>query len=172
MYSVSCLDLNWQLFKKQEHQTMRTILFLAFAFLTINTVAQGSAKQVNWTNAARKIGDNLYEVKLIAEIKGDYHLYAQNAGVEGPIPTTFSFTPNPLLTLNGKVKEVGKMITKVEEAWDGKVNYYEKRVEFIQVVKLKTKVKTALAGKVEFMVCNDAQCLPPAEFAFRVPVGG
>lgn len=151
---------------------MRTILFLALAFVSISSYAQGSAKQVGWTSSARKIGDNLYEVKLVAEIKGDYHMYAQAAGVEGPIPTTFSFTPNPLFTLNGKPKEVGKLITKVEEAWDGKVNYYEKKVEFIQVVKLKTKVKTALAGKVEFMVCNDSQCLPPAEFAFRVPLGG
>lgn len=151
---------------------MRTILFLAFAFLSVSSMAQGSAKQVSWTSAAKKIGDNVYEVRWVADIKGDYHMYAQVAGVEGPVATLFRFTPNPLITLNGKVKEVGKLITKVEEAWDGKVNFYEKRVEFIQVVKLKTKVKTALAGKVEFMVCNDTQCLPPAEFDFRVAVGG
>lgn len=151
---------------------MRSILFLALTFLTVSSFAQGSAKQVTWTSSAKKVGDNLYEVKMIADIKGDYHMYAQVAGVEGPVPTIFKFTPNPLIILNGKVKEVGKLITKVEEAWDGKVNYYEKRVEFIQVVKLKTKVKTALVGKVEFMVCNDTQCLPPAEFDFRVALGG
>ncbi|MFN5761026.1 MAG: protein-disulfide reductase DsbD domain-containing protein [Sphingobacteriales bacterium] len=151
---------------------MRTILFFALAFLSINTYAQGSAKQVTWTSSAKKIGDNLFEVRLTADIKGDYHMYAQAAGVEGPVPTTIKFTPNPLITLNGKVKEAGKLINKYEEAWEGKVNYYEKRVEFIQVVKLKTKVKTALAGKVEFMVCNDTQCLPPAEFDFRVALGG
>ena len=151
---------------------MRTIFLFALAFVSITSFAQGSAKQVSWTSSAKKIGDNLYEIKMIAEIKGDYHMYSQTAGVEGPIPTSFKFTPNPLIILNGKVKEAGKLINKYEEAWEGKVNYYEKKVEFIQVVKLKTKVKTALAGKVEFMVCNDTQCLPPAEFDFRVALGG
>lgn len=151
---------------------MRTILFLSLAILTVNGFSQGSAKQVTWASAAKKIGDKLYEVKLTADIKGDYHMYAQAAGVEGPVPTAIKFTPNPLIILNGKVKESGKLINKYEEAWEGKVNYYEKRVEFIQVVKLKAKVKTALAGKVEFMVCNDTQCLPPSEFDFRVAVGG
>lgn len=136
-------------------------------------VAQsGSAKQVSWTTSARKLSDNLYEVKLTADIKGDYHIYAQAAGVEGPVPTAFRFTPNPLVTMNGPVKEVGKMIRKFESAWDGNVNYYEKKVEFVQQVKLKGKVKTSLAGKVEFMVCNDALCLPPAEVDFKVPIGG
>ncbi|HEX5668823.1 MAG TPA: protein-disulfide reductase DsbD domain-containing protein [Chitinophagaceae bacterium] len=149
--------------------------FFLFLFTVISTVAiaqSGSAKQVTWTSSAKKLSEGVYEVKLVADIKGDYHMYAQVAGIEGPVPTAFSFTPNPLVTLNGKVKEVGKMVKKYESAWEGNVNYYEKKVEFVQQVKLKGKAKTNLAGKVEFMVCNESQCLPPSEVDFKVAVGG
>lgn len=149
--------------------------FFLFLFTVISTFAiaqSGSAKQVTWTTSAKKLSEGLYEVKMVADIKGDYHMYAQAAGIEGPVPTAFSFTPNPLVTLNGKVKEVGKLVKKYESAWEGNVNYYEKKVEFVQQVKLKGKAKTNLAGKVEFMVCNESQCLPPSEVDFKVAVGG
>ena len=152
---------------------MRTLYLIAFLLLGAGAYAQsGSAKQVAWTTAVRKLSANVYEVRMTDKINGDYHMYEQVAGVEGPVPTLFSFNPNPLLTLNGKVKESGKLIQKFEEAWEGKVNYYEKKVDFIQQVTLKGKAKTALAGKVEFMVCNDEQCLPPSEHSFRVALGG
>ncbi len=149
--------------------------FFLFLFTVISTFAiaqSGSAKQVTWTSSAKKLSEGVYEVKLVADIKGDYHMYAQAAGIEGPVPTAFTFTPNPLVTLNGKVKEVGKMVKKYESAWEGNVNYYEKKVEFVQQVKLKGKAKTNVAGKVEFMVCNESQCLPPSEVDFKVAVGG
>jgi DsbC/DsbD-like thiol-disulfide interchange protein len=51
------------------------------------------------------------------------------------------------------------------------VNYYEKTVDFVQVVKVKGKAKTSLTGKVEFMVCNDEKCLPPSEVPFTINLG-
>jgi len=152
---------------------MKHIYILVFSLLSLASQAQtGSAKQVTWTTAAKKLAENLYEVKLTALIKGDYHMYAQEAGVEGPVPTAVKFSPNPLVTMNGQVKEMGKLIRKYESAWEGNVNYYEQKVEFVQQVRLKGKVKTNLSGKVEFMVCNDNQCLPPSEVDFKVAVGG
>lgn len=146
-----------------------TLLLLAVA----GSVAHAqSSKQVQWTYSAKKLADKTYEVHMTAAIGENYHLYAQNVGVEGPVPTTFVFVKNPLTALEGKPKEAGKVITKKEEAWGGNVNYYEKNVDFIQVVKLRGNIKTSLTGKVEFMVCNDHQCLPPSKIDFSVNVGG
>ncbi|MCE2757080.1 MAG: hypothetical protein LW706_03880 [Chitinophagaceae bacterium] len=92
--------------------------------------------------------------------------------MEGPIPTSFVFSPNPLLTLEGAIAERGKRITKREEAWDGNVNFFEKTVTFVQRVKTKSNAKTNINGKVEFMVCNDDMCLPPSEVIFKIPIGG
>jgi thiol:disulfide interchange protein DsbD len=149
----------------------RTILF-GLAVLACSLVMAQSSKEVSWTYTAKKIADKTYEVHMTAAIGGNYHLYAQNAGGEGPIPTTFTFTKSPLLTLDGTVKEKGQAVKKLETAWGHDVIYYEKTVDFVQVVKLKSNVKASLTGKVEFMVCNDQQCLPPADVDIKVNIGG
>jgi thiol:disulfide interchange protein DsbD len=150
---------------------IRIILFSCFLAAGIVTRAQ-SDKMVRWSYSINKISDKTYEVHMTANIIGEYHMYAQDVGVEGPVPTTFTFTKNPLITLNGNVKEIGKRVKKYESSWSGNVNYYEKTVDFVQVVKLKANVKTNLSGKVEFMVCDDKKCLPPGDVEIKVNIGG
>lgn len=151
---------------------MQKTILLGLMLLTVSFVMAQSSTQVKWTYTAKKIADKTYEVHMTAVIGGDYHLYAQDAGGDGPIPTAFTFVKNPLLITDGKVKEVGKLIKKFESAWNHDVNYYQNTVDFVQIVKLKSNVKTSLAGKVEFMVCNDRQCLPPADVDIKVNIGG
>ncbi len=151
---------------------MQKMILLGLMLLTGSFAMAQSSTQVKWTSTAKKIGDKTYEVHMTAMIGGDYHLYAQDAGGDGPIPTAFTFVKNPLLITDGKVKEVGKLIKKYESAWSHDVNYYQNTVDFVQIVKLKSNVKTSLAGKVEFMVCNDRQCLPPSDVDIKVNIGG
>ncbi|MET0298198.1 MAG: protein-disulfide reductase DsbD domain-containing protein [Flavitalea sp.] len=147
--------------------------FLLFSFLVVCgfAVSAQSSKQVKWTSTAKKISDKTYEVHMTADITGKWHMYAQDAG-EGPQPTAFNFTKNPLLSLDGNVKEVGQMKKVYEEAFKSEVRFYESSVNFVQVVKVKGSAKTNLAGKVEFMVCDDKQCLPPSSVPFTINIGG
>lgn len=149
----------------------RTMLF-SLALLVTTLVMAQSSKEVRWTYTAKKIAAKTYEVHMTAAIGGDYHMYAQNVGGNGPIATSFKFTKSPLFTLEGPVREEGKMIKKFESAWNHDVNYYEGTVDFVQVVKVKTNAKTALAGQVEFMVCDDHQCLPPSDVDIKANIGG
>jgi hypothetical protein len=151
---------------------MRKLYLLGCIMMAGLALSAQSEKAVHWTFSAKKLADKVYEVHMTASIDGNYHMYAQNVGVEGPLPTVFKFTVNPLAATDGKPKEAGKLVSKKEEVWGGVVNYYERSVDFVQVVKLKGKIKTNLAGSVEFMVCNDSQCLPPSTVEFKVPVGG
>ena len=151
---------------------IKSTLLFGFALLTGTLAMAQSSKQVGWTWSAKKIADKTYEVHMTATIGGDYHLYAQDAGGDGPIPTAFTFTKSPLFTLDGTVQEKGQLVKKYEDAWKHDVKYYEKTVDFVQVVKLKSNIKTSLAGKVEFMVCNDHECLPPADVDIKVNIGG
>jgi thiol:disulfide interchange protein DsbD len=108
---------------------------------------------------------------MTATINGDWHLYSQDGG-EGPFSTTFTFAKNPLINYEGKVKEIGKLKKSYEEAFKSDVRFYEKTVNFIQTIKLHGNVKTNVTGKVEFMVCNNSQCLPPSEVEFSLSIGG
>jgi thiol:disulfide interchange protein DsbD len=148
-----------------------TLLSLLVTLISAVSFAQSST-QVKWAFSAKKIADKTYEVRATATVTGSWHIYSQNVGVDGPIPTSFTFTKNPLLSMDGTPKESGKLIKKTEEVWGGEVRYYENKVEFIQTVKVKGSAKTNLAGKVEYMVCNDEKCLPPSETTFSVAIGG
>lgn len=150
-----------------------SFFLITFLFLGFGSFAQsGSAQKVKWNYSSKKVNDKTYELRITASIDGNYHIYAQNVGVDGPVATSFRFNKNPLVILSGKVKEEGKLIKKHEEVWDGNVNYYEKKVEFVQLVQLKSKVKTNIGGTVEFMVCDDKQCLPPSQVSFKIDIGG
>jgi len=143
---------------------------LTVLFITHLAVAQ-SNKQVKWSYTSKKISENVYEVHMTATINGNWHMYSQDGG-EGPFSTAFTFTKNPLINFEGKVKEIGKVKKTYEEAFKSDVRYYEKTVNFVQTIKLRGNVKTNVAGKVEFMVCNDSQCLPPSEVEFSLSIGG
>lgn len=149
---------------------MKHLLPILALFITSSLLAQ-SDKEVQWTFAAKKIADDTYEIHMTARVNSDWHIYSQNAG-DGPYSTNFTFTKNPLINYDGKVKEAGKLKKVFEKSFDSEVRYYEDVVNFVQVVKLKGKAKTNVAGKVEFMVCNDSRCLPPAEINFKVNIGG
>ena len=49
------------------------------------------------------------------------------------------------------------------------VSYFEKSVIFQQKVKL-TGANATVKGTLEYMVCDDSQCLPPETVEFSVPV--
>lgn len=123
---------------------------------------------VKWNYAAVKKGDNAYELVITAVVPKPWHIYSQATAKGGPVPTSFVFKKNPLITADGKLKENGKMETIHDKNFGVDVKYYSDKVEFVQTVKLKGKVKTNIAGTVEYMVCNDEKCLPPTKKSFDV----
>ncbi len=149
---------------KQVTLAVLMLFFAGFAHAQINN-------PVLWTYSAKKIADKTYELHITATINGNWHLYAQDAG-EGPEPTTFKFTPNPLISFDGKVKEVGKMEKSFDKNFNSVLKYYANKVVFVQKVKVRSAVATVVKGTVNFMVCNDRQCLPPRDVPFTINVGG
>jgi thiol:disulfide interchange protein DsbD len=126
---------------------------------------------VTWVFSAKKIAEKTYELHMTATIINGFHLYAQVNNAEGPVPTTFTFIKSPLLTFDGKVKENGTLISKLEPVWGFKVNYFENKVDFVQVVQSKVTAPSEVKGKVNFMVCNDKKCLPPRDVDFDIKIG-
>lgn len=126
---------------------------------------------VQWAYSAKKIADKTYELHITATIGSNWHLYAQDAG-EGPEPTKLTFTTNPLITMDGKVKEVGKMEKSFDKNFNSTLKYYANKVDFVQKIKVKSAIATVVKGSVNFMVCNDKQCLPPKDVPFSIKVGG
>lgn len=125
-------------------------------------------KPASWTFTAKKIKADLYELHIAAMIKDGWATYSQWTPTGGPEPTVIGFDKNTNLLLGGKVKEVGAMKKKHEEVFDVDVHYYEKTVDFVQVLKVKdTKGSKVISGKINYMVCDKSQCITD-EVGFEV----
>ena len=141
--------------------------FLVAMFIT--AVSFGQIKNpVQWSFTSRKINETTFEVIISAKIEQGWHIYSQTTPDGGPSATTISFSKNPLATLDGAAKEIGKLEQKHEELFGVDVKQFSNRVDFVQTVKLKGKARTALNGAIEFMSCNDKECLPPSTQKFSV----
>lgn len=147
---------------------MKKIFTAAFLLFASNMLFAQIQNPVSWTATSKKIGDKTYEVRLTANINQGWHVYSQTTPDGGPVPTTVSFTKNPLVTIDGKTKEIGKLEQRHEALFGVDVKQFSNKIDFVQVVKLKADVKTSVDVAVEFMVCNDKQCLPPSTKKFTV----
>ena len=151
---------------------MKKILALPFLLFTIVTTTRAQIDNpVQWTYTAKKIADKTYELHMTAIIDNKWHIYAQDAG-EGPEPTAFSFTKNPLVKLDGKVREDGKLEKTYDPNFKSTLKFYANKVDFVQKVKLKSSVATVVKGTVTYMTCDDKKCLPPKEIPFSIKVQG
>lgn len=147
---------------------MKKIIALSVFVLSANLLFAQILNPVAWTATSKKIADKTYEVRLTATMQKGWHIYSQTTPEGGPVPTNVSFNKNPLVIIKGKTKEVGKLEQHNEPLFGVNVKQFSNKVEFVQMVNLKANVKTSVDMSVEFMACNDKQCLPPVTKKFTV----
>ena len=124
---------------------------------------------LKWKTSIEKISDTEYELQAKAIIESGWHLYSQEVSDGGPIPTRFTFTKAPEFQLIGAVKEEkGKTIN--DPIFKMLIKFFEKETTFRQRVKILSTKPFKINAEVEFMVCNDENCLPPSsdELEFTV----
>jgi len=154
---------------------MKKLLGLIFLFLAVASHAQfpdPNAKiydPVEWSFSSEKLNDNEYNLIITAKIEKGWHVYSQFIGEGGPIPTSFKFQPSSDYKLVGKVTESPKAVTAFDKNFNMQIAWHKDQVVFKQKVSLLVP-KTSIAGTLEFMVCNDERCLPPAEVKFTIVI--
>jgi len=147
---------------------MKRISILMMLFLAAEFVS--AQEPVQWSFTAKKIKPNVYEVHITSTIQKPWHIYSLSSPEATGIPTKINFKKHPLVVLDGAAKELGTLITKHDDLFDADVKYFENKVDFVQVVTLKSDVKTLVNGTLEFMACNDGKCLPPKTVEFTVKI--
>ncbi|NRA50242.1 MAG: sugar transporter [Phaeodactylibacter sp.] len=132
---------------------------------------QGMPKPVTWSFQAEMINDSTYSLNFTAEIQEGWYLYAQDLDDGGPIPTTIAFDPAQDLKLLGKTEEQGKALEGMDELFQMNVKKYKNKVVFSQNAVLGKDIEM-VTGYIEFMTCDDEQCLPPTEIPFAFSFRG
>ena len=141
--------------------------FLIAWVLAISITGSGQSP-IRWDFSAKKIGDGKYELHMKASILEPWHTYSQFTPDGGPLPTKITFIRNPLVKIEGKVKEWGILKSVHDNTFDVEVKYFTGDVDFVQVVSVQQGTKTKLTGTVEYMACTDKECLPPKSVPFTI----
>ena len=125
---------------------------------------------VKWSTSVVAVSESKYDLVVQASIESGWHLYSQNVPENGPIPTAFTFPKNSAYELVGKVsEETGKTVN--DPIFNMKIKFFENKATFKQRINVLSKKAFKITGEVEFMVCDDANCLPPTyvDLNFNIP---
>ncbi len=154
---------------------MKKFVFLVLGFLLFaNAGIAQSVKPVKWTWKAEVMEPGMYKLIFSATIDAPWHTYSLYIGDGGPVPTAVVFDKNKDVALKGKATESGaKVYDEHDPVFDMRLKWFEKSMTIEQKVKVKRDTK--LTGHLEFMACNDKECLPPdydMAFEFNLKGGG
>ncbi|MFB9079253.1 cytochrome c biogenesis protein CcdA [Flavobacterium procerum] len=125
---------------------------------------------VKWSTTVEKVSDKEYILKAQAVIQSGWHLYGQYIEEGGPSRTAFTFKNN-----NKKFELIGKTTEEkghevVDKIFDMKIKYFEDKALFTQKIKFVSDDVSNVVAEVDFMVCDDSNCLPPTteELTFKI----
>lgn len=103
-----------------------------------------------------------------ATIDNGWHLYDMNLPEGGPVSTSFAFETVKGAKLIGEPIASKEATTVFDEQFNMNLRWFAKNVTFTQKIEVTDPKGLKLEGYVEFMACNDENCLPPEkeEFSF------
>ncbi|HON17957.1 MAG TPA: thioredoxin family protein [Salinivirgaceae bacterium] len=157
--------------KKRLHTSKTLRFFLFWIFVSLTTFSFGQVLEpVKWNFELKKINDTIYTVVGKATIEKGWHLYSQHLP-QGNIalPTRFEFEENPVIELIGKVEEKSEVIEKEDATVGAMSRFFANEALFEQKIKV-LNPNTTIKGLVEFMACDEEQCIPPAEHHFELTI--
>lgn len=150
----------------------KTVAILSGLVLSIMAFTQ-PIDPVSWDFSSERTGENEFELVFKARIDPPWHLYSAYLPENGPIPTRPSYEEKAGFELVGDIVEVTKAKVKFDAGFQMNVGTISGMAEFRQKVKI-TAPTVTISGEVEYQVCDDANCLPPAyeEFSFALKGSG
>ena len=149
---------------------MKKIFILFFTLISVILSAQ-IYDPVNWEFSQKQISENEIEIQFTATIDEGWHLYSQFIEDDGPVPTEFTFTTDGGYELIDGVTE-GEPIEEFDPNFDMILKYFGQEAIFTQTIEVTSAEDFTFNGNVYFMVCDEAQCLPPEEVEFSFDIKG
>lgn len=142
-----------------------SLLVLMFAV----TVASAQDGIVKWNASVEHESGDVYRVLFNADIGQGWHMYDMGPYDGGPNQTEFTVEVSKELELVGKVTQLTKPNRSYDELFEMEIGHFEKKAVFQQKVRLKGQ-KGTLKANVEWMVCDDMNCMPPEDVDLVVEV--
>jgi thiol:disulfide interchange protein len=149
---------------------MKKLALIVSLILPLTAMKAQVIEPVHWKYATEKTSGQEYMLVFTASIDRTWHLYSQDLPKGGPIPTTFTFMESNDFQLVGKVEEITKPEVKFDPNFKFNVKMFSNEAVFKQSVRLTGQPPVVVRGSVEFMSCDDKNCLPPREEEFEFSI--
>lgn len=143
----------------------KMIGWVLLAFIAVAAQAQ-IFTPVTWEFGLNDSGSAEKELLFTATLENGWHLYDMNLPEGGPVSTAFTFETIQGAELVGAPYATTKPTTVFDELFDMELRWFGGKVTFVQKIKVTDPKKFAVAGEVEYMACNDENCLPPEHESF------
>ncbi len=156
---------------------MKKLLFIIpLMFIGVFVNAQ-ILDPVIWEFSQSKISESEVELQFKASIEDHWHLYSQFTGQfygdEGPIPTSFVFKESENFEKLGETLEEIPMEV-FDPIFEMDLKYFEGLATFSQKIKTLNSNPFIIEGEINFMSCDQAQCIfpMPVPFSFHINSDG
>ncbi|MFR9556852.1 MAG: cytochrome c biogenesis protein CcdA [Rikenellaceae bacterium] len=142
-------------------QKLFSIILLLF---TANTLSA----QVSWGDPRIiELENGNYQIELSATIDEGWKMYDMRSYEDGVFSTTFNFTLPDDMGLVGAVETQQLATIKWDEMFAQEIGSYTDNVTFTQEISA-PKRGGEIKFNVEWMLCSDMSCMPPAEAEFSI----
>ncbi len=151
---------------------MKKLFFISLFLIVTTSINAQIHEPVKWKTSVEKVSDSIFDLVITASIEDGWHLYSQNVPEGGPIATSFSFkdVEDKFELISETIEGEGHEV--YDNVFNMKIKYFEKKAIFKQQIKVLTDKKITIEETLEFMVCDDTNCLPPTEVAINFEVSG
>lgn len=144
-------------------------LFLGIFQFAFGQTNQSITSPVSWNFTSEKISDTQYKILFYATIAEGWHLYSQDIeGFEGPLPTLYNLEEGAEFSLVGSVVESTPIVKKEPVFNNMELSFFEGTATMYQLIELTDSVLPKISGNINFMVCDDEECMPPTDQQFVI----
>ena len=126
---------------------------------------------VKWTFSVRELDGAEAELVFTGKLDEGWHLYSQHTDPDGPIATSFEFTPSKDYRLKGKVQEP-KPHEEYDDIFKCTVRSFSDKVVFRQKITRMTDKDFTVTGTFSYQMCNLGSCMAPEDRDFSFAVKG
>lgn len=131
--------------------------------------AAAQPNPASWTYKVNEGGDGTAEIVFTVSLESGWHIYDCGPYESGVNATSFTFGECPGVELVGGIVYGSEPVRTVDPIY-GEIGYFEGSASFTQ--KVRAEGPATLDVNVEWMCCNDTNCIPPSDQDFKVALAG
>ena len=147
------------------------ILFLILSFGALNSQSGDNPVGISATVGSSARAGEVIQVKILAEMDQEWHIYSIYEVSDGPLPTEISVS-GPIVGAVAPVIEP-RPLNVYDPGFETDAYYHEGDTEFIFPIRLKRSTQPgthSIVIDVYYMVCNARLCYPPLTKSVTVQV--